>query len=493
MSQTNQSAVLVAGIRSAILHAFDEIDGVVSVSLVGSFCEKMDLSAISDIDTIVVVKNLDHTIFNKLKEAIANIDVERLGLPGYQVKINDTFGPRKFNTADSLVVHLMVYDLEGHRQHVLKSPFTCLDWERTEISRSRSLREVYPVLALQPDDFFNARRGLNNYILDLEAGSLSFRYYEASETGEMNEVLAKQKLDQRHAGEYAFHIMKFLILNYAKLIYKKNEKLTGTAFEEFWKAFLPGSAKYIPFFYELQALKENRSENYPATILPTVRDFLSVYEKEISSQWNEEARQLTILRHAPTPLNDGSFLGQRRNPGLRSSENIIATEHPFQKIYSSPLLRTIQTAKSFCPGTPIIEDQRLLEIDYGTAEGLSFADLQESHPELVKGWANGEDTRFPQGENSMEVAERVKSFLNEWATGEGNDDLVVTHNVVIRVIVGELLGLPVHQWYLLDIPHMVPISLRWFRGRFYLNITASLREHLLDSVVRWPKTKTVAV
>ena len=31
-------------------------------------------------------------------------------------------------------VHLMIYDIKGHVEHVIKSPFTCFDWERKNIS-----------------------------------------------------------------------------------------------------------------------------------------------------------------------------------------------------------------------------------------------------------------------------------------------------------------------------------------------------------------------
>ena len=47
--------------------------------------------------------------------------------------INNTFGPLKFNSNKNLVIHLMVYDRTGHIDHVIKSPFTVYDWERSNV------------------------------------------------------------------------------------------------------------------------------------------------------------------------------------------------------------------------------------------------------------------------------------------------------------------------------------------------------------------------
>ena len=61
----------------------------------------------------------------------------------------------------------MVYDTLNHKKHVLKSPFTCFDWERTSFYEGKKLTDIYPVLKLQLCDFINSRRGTNNFIKDL--------------------------------------------------------------------------------------------------------------------------------------------------------------------------------------------------------------------------------------------------------------------------------------------------------------------------------------
>ena len=47
--------------------------------------------------------------------------------------------PLKFDDEDTLVFHLMIYDVESHINHVIQSPFTCFDWERSELYIKKKL------------------------------------------------------------------------------------------------------------------------------------------------------------------------------------------------------------------------------------------------------------------------------------------------------------------------------------------------------------------
>ena len=106
------------------------------MTLVGSFIDRGDLTGISDIDTIVICDRLTEEVFNACIEKAKAITPESIGLKGYDLKINTSFGPLKFDEPKLAVLHLMVYDAEGHRRHAVASPFTCLDWERSGTFRS---------------------------------------------------------------------------------------------------------------------------------------------------------------------------------------------------------------------------------------------------------------------------------------------------------------------------------------------------------------------
>ena len=47
----------------------------------------------------------------------------------------------------------MIYDIKLHKEHVIKSPFTCYDWERSKIYRGDKLKKIFPVKNLQLNDF----------------------------------------------------------------------------------------------------------------------------------------------------------------------------------------------------------------------------------------------------------------------------------------------------------------------------------------------------
>ncbi len=196
--------------------ALSAVEGICSVTFVGSFVDREDQAGVSDIDTVVVFDRLTPSRFADAVSAVGALDGEALGLRGHHVRVNPTLGPLKFDRPGEIVIHLMMYDRSSHRQHVLRSPFTCLDWERSPFYRHARLADIFPVGSLEPHDFVTARRGLANYVSDLESGTLSFRRFE-SDGDAMIEVADRVTLDRRHQGEYAYHIVRNLIVNLLKM------------------------------------------------------------------------------------------------------------------------------------------------------------------------------------------------------------------------------------------------------------------------------------
>ena len=101
-----------------------------SLTFVGSFIDKKNYDEINDIDLIVVTKKLNKTIFNNYLKIISKVNPVKLKINRNKLKINSSFGPLKFNNfKNEIVIHLMIYDIEGHIDHVIKSPFTVFDWD----------------------------------------------------------------------------------------------------------------------------------------------------------------------------------------------------------------------------------------------------------------------------------------------------------------------------------------------------------------------------
>jgi alpha-ribazole phosphatase len=465
-----------------------EIPSVCSVTFTGSFVERPGLAGISDIDVIVIVDVLTAEVFAACRAAALAVPPALLGLPDHRIHINDTFGPLKFDAPGTIVVHLMVYDLAGHRDHVLQSPFTCLDWERSPHCAGHSLRDLYPVLALQPRHFLAARRSLANYIEDIAAGSISYRCHEFTTTGR-TERIARLPLDARHQGEYACHIVRNLVANYSKLLLQKNTQLAEDDLLDFWRTHLPACGEFIDWFRALLVVKRARGHDFPADTVPRTRAFLATFATTLHETWEHSATRHTFVRHARTALNDGTFLGQGRDPGILESPPALSSAPT--RVLVSPALRCRLTAAALAPGASVTTDARLHEIDYGTAEGLSFGELATRYPDLPDSWGRGEDPRFPSGENTADVAARLSAFLADLDRTPG-PALIVTHNVVLRCLLGSALAVPPVRWHLIPINHVETITVYRFAGRTYLDLTPEQTARITDAVAGWPTSKVGA-
>ena len=58
-----RSAKIKNSIKSEIFRKIFEVDEIISITLVGSFIDKEDLSGISDIDTVVICNSLNKKDF----------------------------------------------------------------------------------------------------------------------------------------------------------------------------------------------------------------------------------------------------------------------------------------------------------------------------------------------------------------------------------------------------------------------------------------------
>lgn len=460
----------------SVTRALQSIPGLRSVTFTGSFVEKAGLACISDIDVVVVVESLTQACFAACQSAVTSVAPADLGLPNHRLIINDTFGPLKFDQPGVIVIHLMVYDLDTHRDHVLKSPFTCLDWERSLFYTGCSLRTIYPVLPLQPRQFFEARRSLNNYLEDIASGKISYRRHHFAD-GIRSEIVERLHLDRRHQGEYAFHIVRNLVANYAKLVRQENRQPTEAALLDFWRQHLPNCSDFIDWFGRLSVLKHARQSDFPADTADRTQEFLRSFSRELEHTWKQRATRHLFVRHASTDLNDGTFLGQRRDPPISVKPAALAVTP--RNVFTSPALRCRHTATALAPDPTATVDARLHEIDYGRAEGLTFAALAANHPEMAIGWQRGEDPSFPEGENTSVVADRLNSFLDELPE---EPSLVVTHNVVLRCLLGAGLGLPLSSWHRIPVAHLESFEVLRLEGATYLDLSARQIAEISDAL-----------
>ena len=135
-----------------------------------------------------------------------------------------------------------------------------------------SLMDLYPVKCLQPGHFSSLRRGLSDYLDDLDALSISYRRYDFTSGGAL---LLKERypLDERHRGEYSYHVMKYLVVNYAKLMARSNLSFDDDHLLDQWRRHLPSCVDAIPFYECLAKEKSSRGSDFPGDSAKQARPF----------------------------------------------------------------------------------------------------------------------------------------------------------------------------------------------------------------------------
>lgn len=467
-------------IKKSIVSYLKEIstknDNIVSTTIVGSFLNSNKIEAISDIDIVLIVKELNEDTFDEIINSYQNIKCTSIGLEGFDVFVNSTFGPLKFNSNKKIVFHVMIYDIDGHIDHVEQSPFTCHSWENFKPIQGLSLKEVYPVLNLQLDDIIQTRRGIKSYLDDIEKGSISFRAYKFFEKAPRI-VKDNFELDSKHRIEYSYHITYHLLNNFYKIITRESESLKDEKLIEFSLRYKLFPVENISFFKDLFLWKK-RGGNPPLKLIENTRKFIL----DFFSCIDEMKKSLYIIsfkRHQKTDLNDGTFLGSKRNPSIIKISNNLS-DFKYQIGYHSELKRSRETIVNFNIDE-LKESPLLNEINYGLAEGLNIKQLNEKFPNIILEWKKGNDPNFPNGESQKDVLTRVKFFLSDILNYNINS-LIITHLVVLRMILFYLLELNFSSVYKIKIDYLEGFDLlsnkRYLSIQFNKEIRSKIRKQL---------------
>lgn len=121
-------------------------------------------------------------------------------------------------------------------------------------------------------------------------------------------------------------------------------------------------------------------------------------------------------------------------------------------VFCSPAVRCRDFARSFAAGRglPVQEVAAFAERGFGAWEGLKASEIPLA--ELSAFWADPQSFDPPDAEPFLAFRRRVADAWRELIQGEWQQGLVFTHGGVIRVILGEVLGMADQSLLLIEVP-----------------------------------------
>ncbi|MFS8104481.1 bifunctional RNase H/acid phosphatase [Lentzea alba] len=160
--------------------------------------------------------------------------------------------------------------------------------------------------------------------------------------------------------------------------------------------------------------------------------------------------RVILLRHGQTKLSverrySGRGDHQLTELGLEQATKAaqrLSKVDDIAAIISSPLQRATQTAQKLgdATGIQVITHQGLIETDFGTWEGLTFAEAARQDPEIHRRWLGDTSVRPPEGESFDEVGARVRKARTEIIARYGGKTLVlVSHVTPIKTMLRQAL------------------------------------------------------
>jgi probable phosphoglycerate mutase len=170
-----------------------------------------------------------------------------------------------------------------------------------------------------------------------------------------------------------------------------------------------------------------------------------------------------LIRHGQTDLNlKGIVQGRGVNTSLntnginQANAFFNAYKHvPFDKIYTSTLVRTHQTVAQFVElGIPREDLVGLDEISWGIYEGkVQDEHIMHGFQQLVSAWRNNElDTRIENGESPNQLVTRQKEAVKHMLTKEDEKTILVCmHGRALRILLCHLTDASVSLMD--DFPH----------------------------------------
>ena len=164
-------------------------------------------------------------------------------------------------------------------------------------------------------------------------------------------------------------------------------------------------------------------------------------------------KRLLVGRNLESHLTE---LGRKQ---VKQSSELLKTI-PIHKIYSSPVIRTVETAEiaSETLGLKYELDERLFEIELGKLVGLYYDDVLSAHGDLFAKFYSDNDDENSLLEFEVEsfgsVRERIRNLLHEFVEKhEGENILLISHLDPIKAAISLAMNIKPSSVYSVQVPN----------------------------------------
>lgn len=167
---------------------------------------------------------------------------------------------------------------------------------------------------------------------------------------------------------------------------------------------------------------------------------------------NNSTTTIDLIRHGE-PAGGPMFRGSQDDPlsalGWQQMQAAISNKDEWDLVVTSPLLRCRRFAEQLATDRqlPLEHDERLREISFGDWEGMTADAILADAPEALTRFWNDPVAHPPPGGERMSVFHaRVRDGWHHWCReAAGQRVLVVCHGGVIRMILAEVMGIPLNR------------------------------------------------
>ncbi|MEE0111565.1 MAG: histidine phosphatase family protein [Oscillospiraceae bacterium] len=177
-------------------------------------------------------------------------------------------------------------------------------------------------------------------------------------------------------------------------------------------------------------------------------------------------KHVYLIRHGLPDFPNGKrmCLGRTDLPlcpkGHAQAKEMVAKLPPVTSVYSSPLIRAVQTAQAIGLPVTILED--LQELSAGEWDGLTFDEIRLRYPELYAARATDRTLPLPGAEDNEAGLSRFQKAMTHAVSAAEGDLAVVAHGGVIALFLQDLGG----RWYKPGYAQIVPLL--WDNGTFII-------------------------